>query len=266
MNSALYAGSVTHRRYFPVTHRLRYGVWYALVDLGELDGLDGIAGFGVDRRAPVSFRQRDHGPRDGAPLRAWIDTQLAEAGVDLEGGAVRILCHPRVLGYVFNPLSVWFCHGPEGDLRAVLYEVSNTFGESHAYLVPVHPGDRGPHVFDKELFVSPFIDLAAVYRFTANAPGDRLGIAVSEHVAQGRVLTASLTGRRLALTGANLARVLLRYPLVTVKTIGGIHWEALKLWLKGAPYRRRGAPPPHAITLVRPARSTVDPLGERLGA
>ncbi|MEO8291670.1 MAG: DUF1365 domain-containing protein [Actinomycetota bacterium] len=268
-HSAIYAGSVTHRRAFPVTHRLRYGVWYVLVDLDELGELDRVRGMAVDRPAIVSFRTRDHGARDGSPLRPWIERRLAEAGVDLEGGAVRILCHPRVLGYVFNPLTVWFCHGPAGDLRAVLYEVGNTFGEWHHYLVPVDAQDRGPHVFTKELFVSPFIDMDATYEFHTDVPGERLAIAVRERVAQGQVLTVALVGRRLPMTTRDLIRVLLRYPLVTLKTIGGIHWEATKLWCKGAPYRRRGAPPAHDLTVVTAPRivpPATSRLGERLDA
>jgi DUF1365 family protein len=265
--SGLYVGRVMHERSFPQRHRLSYGVWYLFADLDELPLLDRtVPGFGVNRSAPVSFHDADHGPRDGSPLRPWIEERLAGAGVELEGGAVRILTFPRVLGYVFNPISVWFCHGLDDDLRAILYEVSNTFGEWHDYLVPVHPGDevgnaRGRHVrtvFDKELFVSPFIDMAATYDFTTRVPDERASVVVRETAAGGRVLVAALGARRRPLTGRSLASVLLRHPLVTVKVVGGIHWEALKLWRKGAPYRRRGAPPASPMTIVsganRPAR------------
>ena len=256
MNSALYLGRVTHTRAFPRTHRLSYGVWYLLADLDELPTLDrSLPGFTVDRPGPVSFHTEDHGPRDGSPLRPWIESHLAEAGIDLEGGAIRILCFPRVLGYVFNPISVWFCHHRDGGLRALLFEVSNTFGERHCYLAPVDGADAGDLVrrrFDKELFVSPFIDMEARYDFTTRVPDDRATIAVREFVAQGQVLTAALDARRVPLTTANLVRAFLRYPLVTLKVIGGIHWEALKLWRKGAPYRTRGAPPAHPVTILAP--------------
>jgi DUF1365 family protein len=163
--SGLYASRVMHQRFFPVGHRFTYGVWYLLADLDELPRLDrAIPGFAHNRTALVSVHDRDHGPRDGSPLRPWIEARLAEAGIDLQGGPVRLLCFPRVFGYVFNPLSVWFCHGPDGELRAILYEVSNTFGETHGYLVPVPAGDDRAVIrsgFDKELFVSPFIDMAA---------------------------------------------------------------------------------------------------------
>jgi uncharacterized protein len=260
VRSAIYRGTVMHERSFPARHRLSYGVWYLLVDLDELAVLDrAVAGFGVNRAAPVSFHEADHGPRDGSPLRPWIDARLEEAGVTLEGGPVRILTFPRVAGYVFNPISIWFCSGPDDDLRAILYEVSNTFGERHDYLVPVAAGDvagnaRGHRVrtvFDKRLFVSPFIDMAATYDFSTRVPDERVSVVVRETAAGGRVLVATLGARRRPLTGRTLAATLLRYPLVTLKVIGGIHWEALKLWRKGAPYRRRGAPPASPITVVR---------------
>jgi len=262
LNSALYVGRVTHTRAFPRRHRLSYGVWYLLADLDELPALDRtLPGFTVDRPGPVSFHTRDHGARDGSPLRPWIEAYLAEAGIDLEGGAIRLLSFPRVLGYVFNPITVWFCHHRDGDLRALLYEVSNTFGERHSYLVPVEgaqPGDLVRRRFDKELFVSPFIDMAARYDFTTRVPDQRVTIAVRETVAEGQVLTAVLDARRSPLTGPTLARAFFGYPLVTAKVIGGIHWEALKLWIKGAPYRRRGEPPAHPVTILAPERPTVE--------
>jgi DUF1365 family protein len=257
-SSALYVGKVTHTRHFPTRHRLSYRVWYTLLDLDELHELDRtVPGFSVDRPGLVSFHTRDHGPRDGSPLRPWIESSLAEAGIDLQGGPIRILSFPRVLGYTFNPLSVWFCHDRSGSVRAVLYEVSNTFGERHSYLLPVPPGtgagDTVARTFDKELFVSPFIDLDASYDFRTRVPDERLSVVVRETVRQGRVLDAALTARRAPLDGRHLASAFLRHPFVTLKVIGGIHWEAAQLWVKGAPYRRRGAPPAHPVTILAPA-------------
>ena len=253
--SALYFGRVTHSRHFPRRHRLSYGVWYLLADLDELAELDrALPGFTVDRPGPVSFAHRDHGPRDGSPLRPWIEAQLANAGIDLDGGAVRLLTFPRVMGYVFNPISVWFCHDREEALRAVLYEVSNTFGQTHAYLVPLEePASAGDVVrrgFAKELFVSPFIGMDARYDFATRVPDERLSVVVRAQEPEGHVLTAALNARRAPLTGANLARAFFGYPLVTLKVMGGIHVEAAKLWLKGAPYRRRPAPPAHPVTVL----------------
>ncbi len=274
--SGLYLGRVMHERFFPKGHRLGYGVWYLLADLEELPFLDeGVAGFTYNRSGAVSFWDADHGARDGSPLRPWLEGHLAKAGIDLEGGPIRILCFPRVFGYGFNPISVWFCHGPDGDLRALLYEVSNTFGEWHDYLVPVTPADvttneRGASVrtrFAKELFVSPFIDMDATYDFTTREPDQRVSVVVRESIARGQVLIATLGARRRELTGRSLLITLLRYPFVTLKVIGGIHWEAVKLWRKGAPYRRRGLPPAAPVTIVgpQPATDGPSPDGARLG-
>lgn len=260
--SAIYFGRVTHTRHFPKKHRLAYGVWYMLLDLDELDELDRtLTGFTLDRPGVVSFKTRDHGPRDGSPLRPWVESYLAEADIELDGGPIQILCFPRVVGYTFNPLSVWFCHDRSGVLRALLYEVSNTFGEEHSYLVPVTdgagPGEIVERTFDKELFVSPFIDMDASYDFRTRVPDERLSIVVRETVRQGRVLDAVLTARKAPLDGRTLASAFLRYPLVTLKVIGGIHWEALKLWFKAAPYRRRGSPPDHPVTILKPQEPPV---------
>jgi DUF1365 family protein len=257
--SAIYEGRVAHRRFGRSEHRLSYAVWYLLADLDELDDLDrDVSGFANEGRVRVSFHARDHGPRDGSPLRPWIEAQLDRAGVDLEGGPVRLLSFPRILGYAFNPISVWFCHGPLGDLRALLFEVSNTFGEWHHYLVPVDTGvglrADGRQVvrtrFDKELFVSPFIEMQAVYDIVTRVPDDAISLVVNVEDGKGPRLSASFAGTRVALTGRNLRRMLLRYPLLNLKVIGGIHWEAVKLWRKGAPYRRRGLPPIADLTIL----------------
>ena len=149
---------------------------------------------------------------------------------------------------------MWFCHHADATLRAILYEVANTFGEQHSYLVPVEsgarPGETVGRRFDKELFVPPFIDMDATYDFRTRVPDDRLAIVAREHVRDGRVLDVALTARRLPFDGRHLGSAFLRFPLLTVKVIGGIHWEALKLWRKGAPYRRRGTPPAHPVTIV----------------
>jgi uncharacterized protein len=264
--SGLYHGRVMHQRFFPRSHRLSYGVWYLLADLDELPRLDrATRGFTYNRPGTVSFWDRDHGARDGSPLRPWIEGRLAEAGIDLEGGPIRVLSFPRVFGYGFNPLCVWWCHGPAGDLRAILYEVSNTFGEWHDYLVPVRPEDvianeRGASVrtvFAKELYVSPFIDMAATYDFTTREPDERVSVVVRESTPGGRVLIATLGARRLPLTGRTLLTTLVRFPLVTLKVIGGIHWEAWKLWRKGAPFRRRGRPPAAPVSIVGPRAPVV---------
>jgi uncharacterized protein len=255
VNSALYMGTVSHRRFFPMGHRFSYGVYYVWLDLAELAELDrSVPGFGHNRAAPFSFHDRDHGPRDGSPLRPWLDAYLREAGIDLEGGRVRILTLPRIFGHVFNPISVWCGYGPAGDLRAVLYEVSNTFGQWHHHLCAVDGLDaagNARHVFEKELFVSPFIDMNATYEFRLRPPDDRAVLLVREYLPQGQVLTATLVGRRRAFTRANLWKAFAMHPMMTLKVVGGIHWQAVRLWRKGAPFRRHGPAPDHELTIER---------------
>ncbi len=252
MNSAVYTGRVAHRRYFPTGHRFSYGVYYLWLDLEELEDLDRrVPGFGYNRAAPFAFHDRDHGPRDGSPLRLWFDAQLQRAGIDLEGGPVRILTMPRIFGYVFNPLSVWFGFGPAGDLRAVLYEVSNTFGQWHHHLFAAGTPDATGavrHVFGKELFVSPFIGMDAFYEFRVRPPAERAAVIMREFQPEGQVLTATLTARRRQLSGTGLWRAFAAHPFVTAKVIGGIHFEAFRLWRKGIAHMAHGAQPEELVT------------------
>lgn len=255
--SALYLGHVGHTRHGDVRHRFRYRSWWMLVDLDDLPVLDRqIRGFGWNRRAAVSFRDEDHGPRDGSPLRPWIEARCAEAGIDLDGGPVRVLAHPRILGYVFNPISVWYCHGPDGGLRAVLYEVSNTWREVHSYLVPAEESQREAkglwhHAFDKQLFVSPFMDMDHRYDFRVRVPDERATILVEQRARGDLALTATLIADRVAFDPAGLRRAIRWAPHVTALTMVRIHLQALVLWRKGARYRRRGAPPVPEVSIER---------------
>jgi uncharacterized protein len=255
--SAIYESVVRHRRFQPMGHQLRYGVWSLLVDLDEIDGITRANPvFSRNRWNLVSFHDRDHGPRDGSSLRTWFDTQLEHAGVDLDGGPVRLLVFPRILGYAFNPITVWFGYDRHDRLRAVLYEVHNTFGDAHSHLA-VMPDDLDGavprHGFDKTLHVSPFFDRTGRYRITLDPPGERYAIVIEYLDEDGaRLLTASQHGTRVPLTTRSLVRQFFTRPLVTLKVIGGIHWEALKLLRKGARYRPVPPPPtdPIEVTVV----------------
>lgn len=253
--SCLYAGTVIHRRMKPRRHALRYRVFSLLLDLDELPALDrGLRLFAHNRRGVYSFHDRDHGPADGRPVRPWVEAALAEADIDIAGGPIRLLCYPRVLGYVFNPLSVYFCHDPDGTLRAILYEVRNTFGNKHGYLIPVAgTADRVVRQrCAKEMYVSPFIDMQQTYNFQVLPPDERIAVAIREDDSEGALLYASFTGNRRPLTDGALAAASLRYPLLTQKVIGGIHWEALKLWLKGIPLTDRPTAPGAAVSIIDP--------------
>lgn len=264
MQSALYFGEVMHKRLRPFVHRFVYRVFSLWVDLDELPELHRkLRLFGHNRFNLFSFHDRDHGARDGSTLRPWIEAQLARAGRDIAGGPVRLLCFPRVLGYVFDPLTIWFCHRPDGALDSILYEVRNTFGDKHGYLIPlgrpVAAGETVRQACDKGFYVSPFIGPTAHYRFKLAEPGERLSVAILEDVPEGPQLVATQTGRRAELNDATLLRAFFGRPLLTLKVIGGIHWEALRLWLKGARFHRRTPPPAAPVTVLPPQPKPATP-------
>ena len=260
--SALYAGIVVHRRFGAKSHALRYRMFMALLDLDGLDTLDRSSRlFSRNRFNLFSFHDRDHLPKgaaSGTTLRGMVETHLAAAGIAPDGGAIRLLSLPRILGYAFNPLSVYFCHESAGALVAILYEVNNTFGQRHTYVIPVEPAREGEQMADaairqrcdKVFYVSPFLDMDMTYDFRIVPPGERIAVSVDGSKAGARVITASFAGERRPLNDATLLRAFLAYPLLSVAVVAGIHWEALKLWLKGVGLRARPAPPVHSATFV----------------
>lgn len=243
MRSCLYEGQVVHERRTPVRNLFRYGVYMWHVDLDELPEIDSrLWAFGADRRAVTTIRSRDHLGDPRRSIRANLDAYLRLHGIDLEGGRVTLLTNARVLGYVFNPLSVFYCHGPGGEPRCVVAEVHNTHGERHCYLL--HPCARGRAETDKEFYVSPFLTVDGRYRMTFAPPGDRLAIQMALDQDGERVFGASLTGRRLPLTNRSLGRMLVRYPLMTAKVTTLIHLQGLRLHRRGLRHvrHRRRAP------------------------
>lgn len=251
--SALYAGVVTHSRARPRKHALRYRIFTLLIDLDELPLLDrALAPFSYNRPNLLSFHDRDHGDGSGAPLRPQVERILRAGGVHIDGGPIRLLSMPRVLGYVFNPLSVYFCHRPGGELAALLYEVNNTFGQRHSYIIPVEAG-AGPIVKQscaKTFHVSPFMDMDMTYDFRVVAPAEAAVIAMQVSDPAGPMLSATFAGKRERLTTAGLLKAWLAHPLLTLKVIAGIHWEALKLLAKGVKLRPAVAEPNAPVTYV----------------
>jgi len=249
--SALYHGAVVHRRLRPKTHKLRYNVFNVLIDLDELPEIGRRLGvFSINRFNLFGFYERDHG--DGKqPLRTYVEQILRQHGVDIAGGPIQLLCMPRVLGFVFNPISVYFCHRKSGALAAVLYEVSNTFGERHYYLVPASGNTESVaiHSADKRFHVSPFLPLDLHYRFRIAPPAETVSVSVHVHDTEGLLVAASLAGTRTELTNRALFTTFILYPLLTLKVVAGIHWEALKLWLKGVSVWTKPEPPLERVTL-----------------
>ncbi len=237
--AALYFGDVMHARLKPMGHRFAYRVMSLLIDLDRLREADRQSSlFGVNRAALYSFHEADHGPRDGSPLRDYVQACAVAHGIDLAGGKVLLLCYPRLFGFTFNPLSVYFCYRADGTLALVIYEVRNTFGEIHSYVLPVKDGELSAAGLrqeqDKLFYVSPFVDMAMRYYFRVLPPGESVRVRILETDREGPLLSATFSGRRRALTNAALLRAFFALPMVTLKIIGAIHWEALRLWLKGA--------------------------------
>lgn len=255
LRSALYVGSVMHARPGAHAHRFRYRVVSMLLDLDELPALDRrLATFSVERGNLFSFHSRDHGARDGSPLRPWVEAAFARAGRPLGGGRILMLCLPRVLGYVFNPLTVYWGHGPDDRLQGVLYEVKNTFGDQHCYVIPADPGRRPAspliQAADKRFHVSPFLPIEGGYRFRVDEPGERLRVLIRLVGPDGADrLIAAHTGTRRPLSDGRLLASLATHPWNTAAVTAGIHWEALRLWLKGAPFHRRPEPPATEVSL-----------------
>lgn len=237
--AALYFGDVMHARLKPMAHRFSYRVMSLLIDLGRLDEADRTSRlFGVNRAALYSFHEKDHGERDGSSLLAYAQRCAAAHDIDLTGGRVELLCYPRLLGYTFNPLSVYFCHRADGALAMIIYEVRNTFGDIHPYVLPVAPGEHTEsgvrQMQDKLFYVSPFIETTMRYHFRVSPPSDDVKLRILETDAEGPLLAATFHGRRRALTSRALLKSFFGLPLVTLKIMAAIHWEALRLWLKGA--------------------------------
>jgi DUF1365 family protein len=220
-------------------HRFSYRVMSLLIDLDRLEAADRQSPlFGVNRAALYSFREADHGNRDGSPLRAYAQACAAERGIDLSGGRVLLLCYPRLLGYTFNPLSVYFCYRAGGELALIIYEVRNTFGEIHPYVLPVQPAEVSAagvrQSQDKLFYVSPFIEMAMRYHFRVVQPREHVKLRILATDRSGPLLAATFNGCRRALNNVELLRAFFGLPLVTLKIVAAIHWEALRLWVKGA--------------------------------
>ena len=252
--SCLYVGEVVHQRFAPTRHRLRYRMFQMLFDLDELAELSRrLRLFSHNRFNVLAFRDADHGDGSSGALRTYVEGLLSQAGFHADGGPIRLLCMPRILGHVFNPLSIYYCHDRSDALVATIYEVNNTFGERHSYLISATSleGRVVRQSCEKGFYVSPFMDMEMRYDFKMTAAGEAISTAVTGSGHEGaRLLFAAFTGRRRELSDASLLRVLLAYPFLTLGVVAAIHWEALKLIIKGLRIRRR-TPVGHAgLTVV----------------
>jgi DUF1365 family protein len=252
--SGLYSGVVTHTRLKPRRHALRYNIFMLLLDLDELSALDrGLSLFSLKRFNLVGFDPRRHGDGSTRPLKDQVEEWLAAAGI-AHGGAIRLLAMPRILGMGFNPLTVFFCHRTDGALSAILYEVNNTFGERHSYLIPAEDAPVVKQACDKGFYVSPFMDMDLSYAFRVRPPGEEVQVLVDVDDADGRVLATGFVADRQPLTDSALLHAWLTHPWMTIGVVAAIHWEAVKIFLRGGKIRPRPAAPAWPVTVVTPAK------------
>ncbi len=243
-DGALYIARVMHRRHVAPLYRFVYRVFYLLVDVDRIDALAArLRFFSINRFNLLSLYPRDHG--DGKGLRRWAEQTLRAQGLVPDGGRIRLLAFPRVLGMAFNPISLWYCEHRDGALQVVIAEVNNTFGEKHSYVLD---GAGAALAYeqaidkDKLFHVSPFFDRTGSYRFTLAEPGERLRVVIRQSRDGAPSLDATIAGERQTLSDAQIVRQVLRMPWMAAKVVAGIHWEALKLWLRGARFHSKPDP------------------------
>lgn len=234
---AIYRGTVVHKRVRPRRHELRYSVFALLVDLDRMDELArGLRLFSHNRFNLLSFRDKDFGAHDGTPPADFIRAKAVEMGISEPLARIRMLAYPRILGFAFNPLTVYFCDAADGRPLLVVYEVHNTFGEHHFYASDMTLTDGvATHTIKKAFYVSPFNSYEGHYRFTIRPPAESVFTGIVLETADGPLLSAWFDATRRALSDGQLAKLMLAYPFMTAKVVAGIHWEALLLWLKGVP-------------------------------
>ena len=240
MTSAIYNGTVIHKRFKPKLHFFKYKVFSLLIDLSELNILDkNISFFSYNRFNLISFFDKDHGERNGTSLVEWVKKNLNENKINHENIKIKLLCYPRILGYVFNPLSVFYVYNKKEELISILYEVKNTFGEQHTYIFKVENDNLLQHNCEKKFHVSPFIEMNCNYFFRILKPAEKISVIIDQYQLNEKILYASQDGIRTDLTSFQLIKSYLKHPLMTFKIISAIHFEAFKLWTKGIKFIKK---------------------------
>lgn len=239
--ACLYDGKVMHQRMRPFGHRFEYRVFSLMVDLDRLDEAHRLSRlFSVNKRNWVAFYEADHLDEGERDLAETARRRFRDGGVECQLSRILLVCYPRIFGWVFNPLSVYYGYAADGSLQGLIYEVSNTFGGRHRYVLPVRAGELGPgglrQTAEKVFHVSPFIPMEMRYNFRMLPPGDEIRWRILETSAEGPLLSATYTGHFLPIRSKTLAGLCGRIPFLTGSILLGIHWEALKLWLKGAKF------------------------------
>jgi uncharacterized protein len=250
-NSSIYTGNVIHKRFKPKVHSFNYKVFSLLIDLSELNSLEKkLKLFSYNKFNIISFYNKDHGPRDGTSLKSWVIENLKKNNIETNDIQIKLLCYPRIFGYVFNPLSVFYVYDKNLDLISILYEVKNTFGEQHTYIFRSNKSQNLiQHVCKKKFHVSPFIEMDCVYFFRLLKPGNKISVIIDQNDKEGKILYASQYGIKSELNNKTLFRAYLKHPLMTLKIILAIHFEAFKLWTKGIKFIRKKIKTRNNITI-----------------
>jgi hypothetical protein len=241
INSCIYNGAVIHKRFKPKEHFFKYKVFSLLIDLSELNELDKkIIFFSINKFNLISFYEKDHGERDGSSITNWVKHNLKSKNINSENIKIKLLCYPRILGYVFNPLSVFFVYDQKDKLISILYEVKNTFGEQHTYIFTVdNESNLIQNNCSKKFHVSPFIEMDCKYFFRILNPSEKISVIIDQYDKEGKILFASQDGRKSILNSKQLIKSYLKHPLMTFKIILAIHFEAFKLWVKGIKFIKK---------------------------
>ena len=232
-NSCIYNGKVIHKRFKPKVHYFKYSVFSLLIDLSELRKMDHeISFFSLNKFNLISFHEKDHGERDVSSLEEWVKKNLEQNKIETTNIKIKLLCYPRIFGYVFNPLSILYIYNENNELISIFYEVKNTFGEQHTYIFETKDQTIIKNKCNKKFHVSPFIDMECEYNFSVTKPGDSISVIINQYDKEGKLLYASQDGKCQVLTTKNLILNYLKHPLMTFKVIVAIHYEAFKLWFK----------------------------------
>ncbi len=233
--SFIYNGQVIHKRFKPKEHFFKYKVFSLFLDLSEIKEIERkISFFSYNKFNLISFFDKDHGDRNGTSLVEWVKNNLKKSGLNIDQVKIKLLCYPRILGYVFNPLSIFFVYNYKSSLIAILYEVKNTFGEQHTYVFKTNPNEKNvQNNCEKKFHVSPFMDLSSRYYFKILDPQNKLSVVIDQRDKEGKLLYASQDGLKSELSAKNLILSYIKHPLMTFKIISAIHFEALRLWVKG---------------------------------
>jgi uncharacterized protein len=241
INSSIYNGQVIHKRFKPKVHSFKYSVFSLLIDLSELKLLDKkVNFFSYNKFNWISFYDKDHGERDGSSLIDWVNQNLKKNNITSENIKIKILCYPRIFGFVFNPLSVFYVYNVNNNLISILYEVKNTFGEQHTYIFRVeNDGNLIQNNCPKKFHVSPFIEMNCNYFFRILKPGNKISVIIDQYDNEDKILYASQDGVRTDFNTKYLIKSYLKHPVMTFKIIIAIHYEAFKLWTKGIKFLKK---------------------------